>query len=281
MPSAYDTITQQILAQLEAGAVPWRQPWRTPGVPKNLLTQRPYRGLNVWVLITRPYASPYWLTYRQAQEIGGWVRKGEKGATVMFWKFADERPEAETGAEVQVRRHAPLLRTYTVFNTEQCALPASLTERLTVAVHRDGEPRTCCEQVLRQMPHPPRLVHEAPHAFYAPSRDLVNLPPRRLFDTEEDYFATAFHEYCHSTGHPSRLARPGITDLAPFASHAYSQEELIAEMGAAYLCGQCGIARRRWRMPLRTSRHGSLISRTTRRCSGRPRATRNARWISS
>jgi antirestriction protein ArdC len=117
MPSAYDTITQQILAQLEAGTVPWRQPWRTPGVPKNLLTQRSYRGLNVWVLITRPYASPYWLTYRQAQEIGGWVRKGEKGATVMFWKFADERTEVETGAEVQVRKHAPLLRTYTVFNT--------------------------------------------------------------------------------------------------------------------------------------------------------------------
>jgi len=242
MSNAYDTITQQILSQLEAGTVPWRQPWRTPGVPKNLLTQRPYRGMNVWLLITRPYVSPYWLTYRQAQEIGGWVRKGEKGTTVMFWKFADEQTEAETGAEVQARRHAPLLRTYTVFNTDQCELPTSLTERLAFTTQRDAEPLTCCERVIKQMPHPPRLVHEALKAFYAPSRDLVNLPPHILFATSEDYYATAFHELCHSTGHPSRLARPGITDLAPFASHAYSKEELVAEMGAAYLCGHCGIA---------------------------------------
>jgi antirestriction protein ArdC len=242
MSHAYDLITQQIVAQLEAGTVPWRQPWRTPGVPKNLFTQRPYRGLNVWLLLARPYASPYWTTYRQAQAIGGWVRKGEKGTTVMFWKFADERTEAETGAAVQVRRRAPLLRTYTVFNTEQCELPTSLRERLSVAIHRDGESLTCCERVLRQMPHPPRLVHEVPKAFYAPSNDLVNLPPRLLFDTKESYFSTAFHELCHATGHVSRLARPGVVDLAPFASHAYSKEELIAEMGAAYLCGHCGIA---------------------------------------
>jgi antirestriction protein ArdC len=242
MSRAYDVITQQILTQLEAGTVPWRQPWRTPGVPKNLFTQRPYRGLNVWLLLARPYTSPYWTTYRQIQEIGGWVRKGEKGTTVMFWKFADDRTEAETGAEVQVRRHAPLLRTYTVFNVEQCELPSSLRERLAVPAPRPCTPLVQCERVLKQMPHPPRLVHEVPRAFYAPSHDLVNLPPRLLFDTDEKYFATAFHEYVHATGHLSRLARPGVMELAPFASHAYSKEELVAEMGAAYLCGYCGIA---------------------------------------
>jgi antirestriction protein ArdC len=92
------------------------------------------------------------------------------------------------------------------------------------------------------MPHPPQIVHEAREAFYAPSLDLVNLPPRLLFTTAEGYFASAYHELVHSTGHGSRLARPGITDLAPFASHAYSKEELVAELGAAYLCGHCGIA---------------------------------------
>jgi antirestriction protein ArdC len=116
MSHAYDVITQQILTQLEAGTVPWRQPWRTPGVPKNLCTQRPYRGLNVWLLLARPYASPYWTTYRQVQEIGGWVRKGEKGTTVMFWKFPEAQTATETDASVTTQRRAPLLRTYTVFN---------------------------------------------------------------------------------------------------------------------------------------------------------------------
>jgi antirestriction protein ArdC len=241
MSHAYDVITQQILAQLEAGTVPWRQPWRTPGVPKNLFTQRPYRGLNVWLLLARPYASPYWTTYRQIQEIGGWVRKGEKGTTVMFWKFADDHKE-EGSDEPLTHRRAPLLRTYTLFNIEQCELPSSLRERLAVPAPRPCTPLVQCERVLKQMPHPPRLVHEVPHAFYAPSHDLVNLPPRFLFETEEKYFATAFHEYLHSTGHSQRLARPGVMELAPFASHAYSKEELTAEMGAAYLCGSCGIA---------------------------------------
>src|SRR6266404_3949633 len=127
-----------------------------------------------------------------------------------------------------MRRRAPLLRTYTVFNTIQCELPMSLMERLAITPQRELAPLTCCERVLSQMPHPPRIVHEAREAFYAPSLDLVNLPPRLLFTTAEGYFASAYHELVHSTGHGSRLARPGITDLASFASHAYSKEELIA-----------------------------------------------------
>lgn len=242
MSHAYDLITQQIVAQLEAGTVPWRQPWRTPGVPKNLFTQRPYRGLNVWLLLARPYASPYWTTYRQVQEIGGWVRKGEKGTTVMFWKFPDEHTAAETDDARTVHRRAPLLRTYTVFNVEQCELPPSLQAQLALPPQRPFPPLITCERVLRQMPHPPRLVHEARSAFYAPRLDVVNLPPRLLFPEPADYFATAYHEYCHATGHLSRLARPGVMDLAPFASHAYSREELVAELGSAYLCGHCGIA---------------------------------------
>ena len=241
MTHAYEVITQQILTQLEQGTIPWRQPWRTPGVPKNLCSQRPYRGLNVWLLLARPYASPYWTTYRQIQEIGGWVRKGEKGATVMFWKFVDDDREEGSDAPLTHRR-APLLRTYTLFNVEQCELPPSLRERLAVPAHQPFPASVCCERVIAQMPHPPRLVHEARTAFYAPRQDLVNLPPPFLFETAEAYFGTAFHELLHSTGHPSRLARPGVADLAPFASHAYSKEELVAEMGAAYLCGCCGIA---------------------------------------
>jgi antirestriction protein ArdC len=240
MSHAYDAITHQILAQLEAGTVPWRQPWRTPGVPKNLFTQRPYRGLNVWLLLSRPYASPYWTTYRQIQEIGGWVRKGEKGTTVLFWKFDDDQRE-EGRDEPLTHRRAPVLRAYTIFNTEQCALPPSLQAQLALPVQRPFPPLLTCERVLRQLPHPPRIVHEARSAFYAPSIDVVNLPPRLLFPEPADYFATAYHECVHATGHSSRLARPGVMQLTSFSSHAYSEEELIAEFGAAYLCGYCGI----------------------------------------
>lgn len=87
----YETITQQIIAQLEAGTIPWRRPWRTRGVPRNLFSLKPYRGINVWLLLSRPYASPYWLTFRQANETGGTVRKGEKGTTIVLWKFPDDR----------------------------------------------------------------------------------------------------------------------------------------------------------------------------------------------
>jgi antirestriction protein ArdC len=119
MSHAYDVITQQILAHLEAGTAPWHQPWRSPGVPKNLFTQRPYRGMNVWLLVSRPYASPYWLTYRQAASIGGWVRKGEKGTTVLFWRFTEDETEDSASSVSRSHRRAPLLRTYTVFNVEQ------------------------------------------------------------------------------------------------------------------------------------------------------------------
>ena len=130
----YDIITQQIVTQLEHGTVPWRRPWRSRGVPRNLLSLKPYRGINVWLLLSRPYTSPYWCTYKQAQEIGGTIRKGEKGTTVVFWKFTDDQRNEERDQPGSRFSTAPLVRTYTAFNTEQCTLPESLTERITAAL---------------------------------------------------------------------------------------------------------------------------------------------------
>jgi antirestriction protein ArdC len=226
---------------LEHGTVPWRCPWRSGGRPKNLLTQRPYRGINLWLLLSQPYTSPYWLTVRQAHELGGHVRPGAQGSPVIFWKVNADEPGTESAGEGHSPRRRPLLRSYTVFNTEQCELPASLTARLAVPQPQPRDPLSACEVVVTYMPQRPPIVHDERRAFYRPDTDVVNVPPLSLFESAEGYYASVFHELVHSTGHNSRLARPAVVNPASFASHAYSQEELLAEMGAAYLCGSCGI----------------------------------------
>ena len=130
--NVYEIITARILVQLEQGVILWHRPWRSRSVPKNLLSQKPYRGVNIWLLVSQPYTSPYWLTFVQAQEIGGRVRSGEKGTPVIFWKRQEETQEEEIGQGVEGKRRAPLLRYYTIFNIDQCELPASLTARLSI-----------------------------------------------------------------------------------------------------------------------------------------------------
>ena len=238
----YDAITQQIVTQLEHGTVPWRRPWKSRGVPRNLLSLKPYRGINVWLLLSHPYTSPYWLTFKQAQEIGGTVRKDEKGTTVVFWKFADEQRNDESNRQSSRSSTAPLVRTYTVFNAEQCTLPASLTARIAAAMGEMPEPITACEQVIANMPHGPAIAHGGDRAYYSPLCDTVCLPHPSQFLAAEEYYATVYHELVHSTGAATRLARPIVVDATAFASHERSKEELVAEFGAAFLCGSCGIA---------------------------------------
>lgn len=240
--SVYDTVTEKIILQLEHGTVPWRQPWRSRGVPRNLLSLKPYRGINVWLLLSRPYTSPYWCTFRQMQEIGGTVRKGEKGTPVVFWKFANKQQDEERDQQASRSSTAPLVRTYVVFNTEQCTLPASLTDRITAVMGETPEPIPACERIIANMPHRPTIEYGGDHACYRPLCDTVTVPHPSQFVSTVHFFATLYHELCHSTGAGSRLARPGVTDGARFASHAYSQEESIAEFGAAFLCGVSGIA---------------------------------------
>ncbi len=222
--------------------MPWRRPWRSRGVPRNLFSLKPYRGINVWLLLSRPYTSPFWLTFRQAQEIGGTVRKGEKGTPIVFWKFADDQQNDDREQQGSRSSTAPLVRTYTVFNTEQCLLPQSLTERLDATAGEIPEPISACEHVLATMPHRPTIEHGGDRAYYSPTLDTVCVPHRSQFISAEEYYATIFHELVHSSGSVTRLARPSVIDAVSFASHERSKEELIAEFGAAFLCGSCGIA---------------------------------------
>jgi antirestriction protein ArdC len=232
--SVYQIITEQIVKQLESGVAPWHKPWATQ-IPRNLASGRAYRGINVFLLASRGYGSPYWLTYKQATERGGHVRKGEHGSKVVFWKIGTREVEDADGETMQ--KQSFLLRYYTVFNVEQCeGVPAPGADRAVNPIEE-------CERIVAGMPNPPAITQDA-QAWYRPSTDTVGMPARNAFDSAEDYYSTLFHELTHSTGHPSRIGREGIEKLNTFGSESYSREELIAEMGAAMLAGVAGIERR-------------------------------------
>jgi antirestriction protein ArdC len=235
MPTAYEIVTESIIKQLESGVAPWRKPWRTE-IPANLANKKEYRGINVFLLAVQGYGSRYWLTYRQAQALGGTVSKGQHGSKVVFWKIDEYRKEDEETGETESRKSI-LLRYYTIFNLEQCEGIKS-PEPLP-AVH----PIEQCERIVERMPRRPKLEQDS-RACYRPSTDAVGMPARSAFHSAEEYYSTFFHELTHSTGHPSRVGREGIMNHNPFGSEDYSKEELVAEMGAAMLCGVAGVASR-------------------------------------
>ncbi len=227
----YDQITQRIIDQLEKGTVPWRKPWQVQtGLPRNLVSKKAYRGINTLLLHAMSYESPYWLTFKQALDLGGNVRKGEKACPVVFWKQL-EVEDKQTGEAEKI----PMMRFYFVFNVAQCD---GLKNIPTTTEATPTKP----DEIIAAMPQRPEIKHGMTKAFYSPSEDMVAMPNRARFDTDAGYFSVLFHELIHSTGHDSRLNRPTLTESAGFGSNPYCKEELIAEMGAAFLCGQAGIA---------------------------------------
>lgn len=240
----YQIITDRVCEILESGTVPWRKPWRggEGGMPRNLKSGKAYRGVNVFTLALAGFSSPYFLTYKQAKDLGGQVRKGERGMPVVFWKWL-KRTEVDEATGEESTKTRPMLRLYTVFNVEQCD---GLNEHPAVveredAVWDDNDPIPACEAVVAGYESAPTIEHVHQSAWYRPSTDTVNVPEIGLFDSPEAYYSTMFHELGHSTGHASRLGRKSITDLQGFGTHSYSREELIAEMTAAFLCGMTGI----------------------------------------
>jgi len=241
----YEEVTRRIIAELEEGRVPWVQPWGRvggagAGLPRNALTERPYSGINILILwgavIERGYPSQGWLTFRQALQAGGAVRKGERGTTVVyadrFTPEAERERARESGDEA---RAIAFLKRFTVFNVAQidglpegvAADPAPLPERQIVPV---------AEAVIAASGVPFRVGGNK--AFYVPGLDFVQVPPQPAFFEQVDYYRTCLHELTHATGHPSRLGR---TLTGAFGSKDYAREELVAEMGSAFLCTALGI----------------------------------------
>ncbi len=232
-----EIITQRIIDKLEQRTVPWRKPWAGGGLPKNYINRKEYRGINPFLLRSVGYAYPYFLTFIQAKQLGGNIKKGSKGMPVVFFKFVEKENEKNP----ETTKRFPVLRYYTVFNIEQTEgidYYETIAESPTLD---DFQTIQEAEKTIQDMPNRPECQEIENRAYYSPTRDVVNMPRRNLFESEPAFYSTYFHELTHSTGHSSRLNRKTLADQNAFGNHDYSKEELCAEMGAAMLCGHVGI----------------------------------------
>jgi antirestriction protein ArdC len=234
--NVYETVTNRIIEALDAGVIPWRKEWKANAggtIPYNYTTQKPYRGINVFILMCSEFGSNAWLTYKQAQDAGLQVRKGSKGMPIVFWKF-DTRKDEATGETDKIA----FARQYTVFNLEQCdGVPASLPFDTPTFEPLDNAEKL----VSRYLSDGPKLEHGGNKAFYSPTFDAVTMPPRHAFHSPDAYYSTLYHELGHSTGHAKRLNRLENIGQFDFGSESYSKEELVAEFTAAFLCADSGI----------------------------------------
>ena len=234
----YAEVSARIIVELERGAAPWVKPWSvTPGqnVPQNAVTNRPYSGCNVillWLARNRGWATPRFLTFKQAQEAGGNVRRGEHGTKVYFVKQLQVRD----GGEEAETRLVPMLREYTVFNVDQCAgLPDRIRAGRPMRVRNPDARDMLADEFLRCSGADIREGHG--EAYYLPSHDFISMPAFGAFKGADHFYNVVFHELTHWTGHKSRLDRDLKTR---FGSRHYAAEELVAELGAAFLCAEFG-----------------------------------------
>lgn len=234
----YALVTDKIIEAMERGVVPWKRAWEACGIPMNYITKRAYSGINLMLLSLLSFERPYFLTFKQVQTLGGRVKKGAKGWPVVFWKLieANKKTDKENKQEEKI----PLLKLYYLFNVEDI-------EGISFKFPEDNfKPKfsiEACEQIVSNMPISPTIVHaNRAKAYYSPSRDIVNIPQIEQFATSENYYKTLFHELVHATGHPSRLNRKTVVDAGRFGDESHSKEELIAEIGAAFLYHVAGIA---------------------------------------
>jgi len=231
----YDYVSEKIVAMLDKGTIPWRKPW-TGLMPQNYVSHKEYRGMNLFLLANAPYKDPRFLTFKQVQNLGGKVKKGEKAWMVIFWKrFTKEEQDKQTGQNK--KRSWFMLRYYNVFNVEQTE--GWTPKPLEKAVLKPNEKISRCEEIVANLPEVP-VMEGSQIAAYSPSRDTVMMPDIRQFENSEGYYCTLFHELTHWTGSEKRLGRFTKNDGGMFGSQSYSKEELVAEFGAAFLCAVAG-----------------------------------------
>jgi antirestriction protein ArdC len=235
MRDLYQTVTDRLIAQLETGTLPWARGWSAgTSLPMNAISNRPYSGINVllfWLSANKGYTSPRYLTFKQASEAGGHVRKGEHGERIYYFKQLSIRDKA-----TDEERTIPMLREYTVFNVAQCdGLPPHIV--LGPGDHKaNPDTRETLADTFIQATGAD-FREGAGRPCYVPSQDFITVPTFADFHSKPEYYCAAFHELIHWTGHKSRLDR----DLkSRFAEAEYAAEELVAELGAAFLCAEFG-----------------------------------------
>lgn len=242
----YQQVTNSLIERIESGKLSCWQPWKSVvepdgtriNHPVNFVTKRPYTGVNVYLLGGTSFRMPYFLTFNQVIGLGATVHKGAKSLPVIYWELLDHREED---------KKIPFLRQYRVFNVEDTTVPveahpAPLPTPLPVATRLPA-----ADAIIAGMPDAPPIEHAAGlGCFYRPFSDVVSMEPLPGFESPEFYYGVLFHELVHATGHPRRLNRQEKNG-APrrFGTKSYGVEELTAELGAAYLCQQVGIANER------------------------------------
>lgn len=263
----YEVITNTVVAAIEkvvsgeSKRLPWRRDWRSLGKPRNGFSNRPYSGINLFLLGMMPYGDPRWGTSNQIMAQAGyernsegfgprWIWKGEGEAPVerilngestpiILWRFIDVEEEREDGTKSKKR--IPILRTFRVYNFEQVNWPAGhepkpLTDDDAEAPEFDAEADALLDAYLEGAEIP--VEYKGDRAFYSPKEDRIQLPLQESFRTGQGYLATKAHEIVHSTGHHCRQSRDLLNS---FGTPAYAREELVAELGAAFLCADLGV----------------------------------------
>jgi antirestriction protein ArdC len=236
----YEQVTGRIIQALEKGVVPWKKPWSTL-TPQNI-KGRPYTGINRLLLNLTEYPYPIYLSMKQANELGGYVKKGERAHLAVFWKIINVPEKTDIGE--QKVKYVPFLRYYNVFNIDQTTVPISAVKNVQIRTDEELEstdPVRNARELVASTTDVPEIVFNAAKACYSPALDKIMLPHRNLFKSDEEFYTTEFHELVHSTGHATRLNRKGIQEVR-FGSEEYSKEELIAEIGACFLSNMCGMA---------------------------------------
>lgn len=237
----YQIVTDRIIKLLESGTAPWKKAWKASDLPMNLTTKIPYKGVNVWILLSAGMPSPYWLTWNQTMALGGTVKREEAKnyQVVVFWKQLKYK---KTVHGVEEEDTFPMLRYFRVYNLSQVELPADVMKKLVPEkevkqVNKLAE----CEAIVANYKDCPEIKYGGDRAYYACLFDRIQMPLHEDFDSDEEFYSVMFHEMAHSTGAEKRLNRFKATDSHIFGSDKYSKEELIAEMTASFLCAEAGI----------------------------------------
>ena len=238
----YDMITKRVIEKLEEGVVPWQKTWKGAPYAQNFVSGRYYQGINRIITNLSPFEAPYFLTMRQANMLGGMIKKGESSLPIVFWQIIFKDKEGNVIPEGQVGNYKDLekrfiTRYHRVWNIEQTeGIPWKMPER-----ENSGQPLEEAEKIITGMSNPPEIKRIGNEAFYAPPMDTVQVPPLSAFEAPVNFYSTLFHELGHATGAHNRLNREAVTGTVKFGSCDYSLEELVAELTSCTLCSIAGI----------------------------------------
>jgi antirestriction protein ArdC len=245
----YQVITDKILDEIEkTGKLNWVKEWKTKRgtnvFPMNGISKKRYEGINFFLLSMHDYVNPYWLTYKQVEQLGGNVRKGEKSTMIVFWKLNEYTKTNEATQKDEVKK-VPLLRYYNVFNVEQCENVTIKADEVSEVEYNDNEKIDIAQNIVESYQMREAInydIKESDRAYYRPSTDSITMPLIGQFNSSQSFYSTFFHEISHSTGHKKRLNRKEVVETTYFGSCDYGTEELTAELTSAFICAEIGIS---------------------------------------